>query len=110
MEIIIRGKTPEELLRGLLLDNDQIKRATVAIYEAIDKSFDEDEKRQGKPIERTNMAIRHRFNIALKVALRLLGDYNMSVASLRVRLPRALRAEMAGIVYAPADRFILRGQ
>lgn len=109
-QIIIKGKSPEDILKGLLLDTNQIKRATFAIYQAIEKSFVEDEKRQNTRIERTPMAVAHRFEIAFKVALRLLGDYNMSITALRVRLPRALRAELAGIIYAPDDRFVVRAQ
>ena len=109
-QIIIKGKSPEDILKGLLLDSNQIKRATFAIYQAIEKSFVEDEKRQNTTIERTELAISHRFEIAFKVALRLLGDYNMSITALRVRLPRALMAELAGIIYAPDERFIVQAQ
>jgi hypothetical protein len=110
IHIIIKDRTPEEILAGLSLDSTQIKRATFAIYQAIEKSFDEDERKQNIKIERTPIAIQHRFKIAFKVALRLLGDYNMSIPALRVRLPRALQAELAGIIYAPAERFIVRAQ
>lgn len=108
MYIIVKGKSPEEILLGLLLDRDLVKRATVAIYKAIEESFEEDERRQNRRIERTPEAVKHRFDLAFKLALRLLGDYNMSVASLRVRLPRALRSELAGIEYAPSDRLVVR--
>lgn len=110
ISLIIKNRTPDEILETLSLDITQRKRVTFAIYNAIEKSFQNDEKKCGTKIERTQIAIRHRFDIAFKVAVRLLGDYNMSIPALRVRLPRALQAEMAGITYAPADRFIVREQ
>lgn len=109
IHIIVGNKTPEEMLQGLLLDKDQVTRATLAITDSIEKSFEYDEKKHGHRVERTRAAVEYRFRIALKVAMRLLGDYNMPVASLKVRLPRALRAELNGKDYAPSDKRVLRG-
>lgn len=99
MEIVIR-KSPREMLQGIGLDTQQIQRVTLAIGEAVQKSFNERREQM------TQSEIERRTDYCFKESLKLIGDYDFTIREVERHLPISLRCHLIGIEYQPSARLL----
>ncbi len=88
------------------LDRDQQRRLTQGVYRAVEVSFQEDQRRIGRPrsIKVTGDELKRRVNICLKIYRALRGDLDWGLLRAIDHLPRYLRLELDGVAWEPDKR------
>lgn len=94
-------KTP---FGDLLTDSRQMLRVGLMFEKELKRSFDEDERRQGKAFRervQTQAELKRRCDIMARWFRVFRGDLGFSIARCEAEIGRALRSELDGEIYTP---------
>lgn len=88
------------------LTQDQKRIVTQAVCRAVQASFQEDQRRIGRPrsINVTSDETKRRGNICLKIYRELRGDLEWGLQRAIDHLPQYLRSELDGVPWEPDQR------
>ncbi len=99
MQILVR-KSPIELLQGIGLDRNQVKRITLTIGNAVKGSFDERHEKM------SDLEVKERTDFCFKKVLHFICDYEFAVKEVEKYLATALRFNLLGMEYQPSARLL----
>ncbi len=88
------------------LDRGQLRKLSEAVYRAVRESFEEDQKRIGRPrsVRVTQSEVKRRTQICQKIFAVLRGDMNWGLQRAIDHISRYLRLELDGVSWEPDQR------
>ncbi len=101
VEALIRN--PSAALVELVIDPERRREVVVAIERAVNESFKEDARRSSRKASRTRREEKRRASMCLDLFERLVGDCGWGPVHFRDSISRALRVELDGGTFDPAD-------